>query len=243
MWSLAGAALQAGLCLLLLVRRSYRQFPIFFTSTVFSVCATLVLLSMRSDLALYSKVFWTSETISVFLAFFALQEAFRSVFRNFLGMRWFGWVFPGIGFSMVALALLRTILVPRPAQSLLLTTIINLEIGVGFLQFGICSAFIILIGIFHVRWLPHAIGIVLGFGIGAAGLLVAYLLRSEFGTKFDPIVRNAPAIAYIIGVVVWLVAFWKREAPSKPEWTLPVTPEQAISELRQYTRAVKGIFR
>ena len=240
---MVGTGMQAGLCLLLLMRRSYREFPIFFLYSALSVVGAIAGLAVSNNIALYGNVYWTNEALGVFLVFFALQESFRSVFRNFLGMRWFGWLFPGIGLLMIVVAVLRTILLPRPAHSLFTVTILALEIGVGFLQFGIFSLFIVLIGIFHLRRRQHPVGIVLGFGISAAGALVAYLLRSEIGTKFDPVVRIAPPIAYIIGVAVWLATFLREEPSSETKGdSTPLTPEQMITELRRHTKAVKGIL-
>jgi hypothetical protein len=241
--ALVGTGLQAVLCLLLVIRRSYREFPIFFASATLAVAGTIIGLAVRSDLRLYSAVFWVNEALGVILAFLALNEALRSVFRNFLGMRWFRWLFPGIGLVMVGVAILRIILLPRPAFSLFTTTIIGLEIAVGFLQFGIFSLFIILVRLFHLRWGQHAAGIVFGFGVSAAGSLVAFLLRSEFGTKFDPVIRIAPPIAYIIGVAIWLATFLKAE-PERPEaaWAAKLTPEQMITELKRHTKTVKGIL-
>ena len=199
---------------------------------------------MRSNNAIFIlDIYWANEALGVVLAFLALNEALRSVFRNFLGMRWFRWLFPGIGIVMVSVAVLRIILLPRPAFSLFTTTILGLEIAVGFLQFGIFSLFIILVRLFHLRWGQHAAGIVFGFGVSAAGSLVAFLLRSEFGTKFDPVVRIAPPIAYIIGVAIWLATFLKAES-GRPEaaWAATLTPEQMITELKRHTKTVKGIL-
>ena len=144
---------------------------------------------------------------------------------------------------MISVAILRIILLPRPAFSLFTTTILGLEIAVGFLQFGIFTLFIILVRLFHLRWGQHAAGIVFGFGVSAAGSLVAFLLRSEFGTKFDPVVRIAPPIAYIIGVAIWLATFLKAES-GRPEaaWAATLTPEQMITELKRHTKTVKGIL-
>ncbi|HEX3155013.1 MAG TPA: hypothetical protein VHV32_10325, partial [Candidatus Angelobacter sp.] len=88
-----------------------------------------------------------------------------------------------------------------------------------------------------------AAGIVFGYGVSAAGSLVAFLLRSEFGTKFDPVIRIAPPIAYIIGVAIWLATFLKAES-GQPEiaWSTKLTPEQMITELRRHTKTVKGIL-
>jgi hypothetical protein len=241
--AVVGTGLQAFLCLLLLNRRSYREFPIFFSFATLSTLATIILWGVSNNAHFYGNIYWANEALGLVLAFFALQEAFRSVFRNFLRMRWFRWLFPGIGLLMSSIAVLRLIFVPRPAHSLFTTTIIALEVGVGFLQFGIFSLFIVLIKTFHLRWRQHSVGIVFGFGISAAGSLVAYLLRSEFGTNFDPLVNIAAPLSYIIGVVVWLVTFLKSE-PSQltKDWDSLLTPEQMISELRRHTNAVKGIL-
>jgi hypothetical protein len=241
--TVVGTGLEAVLCLLLIVRRFYQEFPIFFAGASFSVVATIILLGVSNNTHYYALVFWPSDALGVFLAFLALNEALRSVFRNFLGMRWFRWLFPGIGIVMISAAVLRITLLPRPAFSLFTTTIIGLEIAVGLLQFGIFSLFIILVRLFHLRWRQHGAGIIFGYGVSAAGSLVAFLLRSEFGTKFDPVVRIAPPIAYIIGVAVWLVTFLKAEpAASGERWTAALTPEQMIAELRRHTKTVKGIL-
>lgn len=235
--------MQAGLCLLLLIRRSYREFPIFFLYSVLSVAGAIAGLAVSNDIALYGNVYWTNEALGVFLVFFALQESFRSVFRNFLGMRWFRWLFPGIGILMIVVAILRTILLPRPAHSLFTVIILALEIGVGFLQFGIFSVFIVLVRIFHLRWWQHPVGIVFGFGISTAGDLVAFLLRSEIGTEFDPVVRIAPPIAYIIAMAVWVATFLRKEPSVTAKGDgAPFTPEQMIAELRRQTKVVKGIL-
>jgi hypothetical protein len=241
--ALVGTGLQSVLCLLLFIRRTYREFPIFFGFAAVSVAATVVLWGARKNLTVYSEIFWTNEALGVVLAFLVLNEALRSVFRNFLGMRWFRRLFPGIGVLLICAAVLRIIILPRPAFSLLTTTIIGLEIAIGFLQFGIFSLFLILMRLFHLRWGQHAAGIVFGFGVSAAGSLVAFLLRSEFGTKFDPVIRIAPTVAYIIGVAIWLATFIKAE-PERPEtaWAAKLTPEQMITELRRHTKTVKGIL-
>lgn len=144
---------------------------------------------------------------------------------------------------MLLVALLRAAFHPVSQAQLLTSTIISLEIGVGFLQFGIFFLFIVLVWFFHMRWRQQAFGVVLGFGVSVSGSLVAFLLRSEFGTKFDPIVRITLPMAYIMAVVVWLATFLRAE-PLRPGADGPaaLTPEQMASDLRRYTQAVKGIL-
>ncbi len=241
--SLAGAGLQVYLCLLLLVRGYYRQFRFFSLCMALTVVSTIALIALRNHQSLYFDIYWLSEALTVLVTFFALQETFYLVFRNFLSISGFKLLFPGIGILMLVVAVLRTLFQAAPDPRPLTSTLISLEIGVGFLQFGIFCLFFVLVRFFHMRWRLHAFGVVLGFGVAAAGSLVVYLLRSEFGTKFDPVVRITPPIAYIIAVAIWLATFLRGE-PEQPakSWDSALTPEQMIAELRRHTKAVKGIL-
>jgi hypothetical protein len=239
----ASTGMQACLGLILLRRGLVQRFPIFFKYTSFAVISSLLGLAVRNNQPLYSAFFWTSEVVYSLLVFLSLQEIFRSVFQNFYNMRWFRLIFPGIGLLMVTIAGLRTALYPMQGTSWRGTLVISLEIATGFLQIGIFGVFVLLVRFFHMRRRQHAFGIALGFGIEAAGSLVVFLLRSEFGTKFDPVVRITPPIAYIIAVAVWLATFFRGE-PSQPakSWDSALTPDQMITELKRHTQAVKGIL-
>ncbi len=210
----AGAALQACVVLLLVRRRYFGQFPIFGVYLLFSVLSTVVALSVQKSKALLSDVYWISEALDMlFLSFLALQEAFRSVFRNFYSLRWFKLSFPLIGILIIFVALLRAVFFRPAHDNPANVAFVSLEIAVAFLQFGVFCVFILLVRFFHMRWQQHAFGIVLGFGIAAAGSLVAFLLRSEFGTILNRLVQTAVPVTYIIGVAVWIFTFL-REEPS-----------------------------
>ena len=140
-------------------------------------------------------------------------------------------------------ALLRAVFFRPPHDNPANVAFVSLEIAVAFLQFGVFCVFVLLVRFFHMRWQQHAFGIVLGFGIAAAGSLVFFLLRSEFGTILNRLVRTAVPVTYIIGVVIWLATFLRGE----PSGTAisgddSFTPEQMITELRRHTKAVKGIL-
>lgn len=239
--SLAGTALQVFLCLLLLLRGAYRQFRFFTLATALSVAGVIAAIAIRKHYSLYVEVYWINEGVSVVLAFLALQESFYLVFRNFLSIPWFRRLFPGIGLLMLFVSVLRAAFHPVSQASLLARTLITLEISVGFLQFGIFCLFVLLVRFFHLRWRQQAFGVVLGFGIAAAGSLVVYLLRSEFGTKFNPVVRITAPIAYIIAVVVWVVTFLRPER-LQPSLDAAFSPEQMASDFRRYTKALKGFL-
>lgn len=242
--TLAGIALQVCLLTLLLRTSLHGQFRAFFRLIAFSVASTTLEIAFSNSPLVYPWIYWVSDFFYTLLIFFSLDELFRSVFGNFYRMRWFGAVFPGIGLCMVAVAVVRTIFTPVPSGTKLFATIISLEIATGILQLGTFFLFLVLARFFRVRYLQHAFGIALGFGIVASGSLVAYLLRSEFGTKFDPVVRLAPPITYTLAVLVWLVTFLaKEQVPAQTGVTTGLTPEQMISDLKRYTAVAKRVFR
>jgi len=83
-----------------------------------------------------------------------------------------------------------------------------------------------------------------GFGVSAAGSLVAFMVRSEFGTKFVPIFRFVVPLTYTIGVAIWLLTFlWPVPKAQLDAPTPALTPEAVVNELRQYTQTVKEILK
>ena len=104
--------------------------------------------------------------------------------------------------------------------------------------------FLVLLKFFRLPWKQYTFGIAVGFGVSAAGGLVAFVVRSEFGTKFDPIFRFVVPLTYTIGVAIWLMTFLWPVPKSTSDVTTPtLTPEAVVSELRQYTRTVKEILK
>lgn len=238
-------ALQLCLSVLLIRRGLHRQLRFFFAYNIFSIFSQLgSILLYSGDYARYFKFFWASEAVYTILSFLCLYELFHWVFRNFYGILWFRLAFPCVGAMMLAVALVRSLLLPAPDAPHVIAVIIALEIAVGFLQVGLFALFILLVRFFHMRWRQYAFGVALGFGIIACGDLAGYLLRSEFGTKLNHFMQIAPPVAYIIAVVVWLAAL----VPPQPDhplknWVPPLSPEEMLAELRAYTRTVKGVLR
>jgi len=241
--SLTGTGLVACLCFVLFLRRFDREFRFFTLCMVLSVITTITLIMVRNHPSLYYAIYWPIQALGVATSFLALQEAFRLVFRNFYAMRWFRWLFPAVGILVIIAGIIRAVFYPVAEIGRLGASIISLEIAVGLLQVAIFGLFIVLVRFFHMRWRLHAFGVVLGFGISAAGELIVYLLRSEFGTKFNPIVRITPPLAYIAAVVVWLATFLRPEGSQSMQNELTsLTPGEMASVMRRYTRALKGFL-
>jgi hypothetical protein len=242
--ALSATLLQICLLIFMVRRRSFKVFPSFAVYVAFSVTSTLAGLVASNNESAYMRAYWTSEVLYVLLAFLALLEVFKSVFRSFYRLPWFRLLFPAIGVLMVCTAVVRSIASPPTEVHRAFAVVIFLELAVRFLQIGLLFLFFALVRFFHLFWRQQALGIALGFGISAAGSLVVFLLRSEFGTKLDYVVRIAPPIAYTLAVVVWLLTFISPQ-PNQPLQGPPpaLTPEEMLAEVRQYSSTVKKILK
>lgn len=242
--ALLGTALQLAVLLLFLYRRNYQRFPAFLGCVAVSLVGTALGLAARHNEHVYLWAFWIIEALYVCLAFLALLEVFKSVFRSFYHLSWFRLLFPSIGVLMVCTAVVRSLAKPPAQVSRAFGIIIFLELAVRFLQIGIFFLFFALVRFFHMHWRRHEFGIVLGFAISAAGNLAAFLLRSEFGTKMNYFVRMTPPIAYTVAVVVWLLTFLIPPPDNRLLSQSPgLTPEEMLAEVRQYRSSVKKILK
>ena len=148
-------------------------------------------------------------------------------FTTFYELAWFRFIFPcsrvliASRFDYVG-SLIRDRAQPRTSY----ITNLLLRNCCGILQVGIFFLFLVLVQFFRLPWKQYTFGIAVGFGVSAAGSLVAFVVRSEFGTKFDPIFRFVVPLTYTIGVAIWLMTFlWpvpkapvmQRPRPSPPK--------------------------
>jgi len=228
------------LAVVLLWRKANRQFPFFFTYVSTSIFIGLFRAAVASNYLLYFEVYWTTEAIYIVLALLALHEAFRKVFAAFYEKRWFWLYFPLVVAAIFAIAIAYGLLNPPVQASRLISLILMLGTAVSLVQVAIFGLFFLLVWFHGIRWRDYPFGIVVGFAIIALGSLWGNWSRSVFGTKFNKFFGYAPAVAYIVAVIVWLDTFLR--PPSEPKWSLRITPEQLLEEMRQSTKILQRLL-
>jgi hypothetical protein len=240
----SGFALQAISLVVMFFNKTYKLFSWFFIYLSTNCLFTVALFVVRDHSRLYSVLYWTADAIVNLFIFLAIYEIFHSVFLHFYAFRWFRMVFPASSVILISIGSLRSVFRAGPAEGFLISQIFAFEIATYILQVGIFLLFLVLVRFFRLPWKQYTFGIALGFGVSAAGSLVAFLVRSEFGTKFVPIFRFVVPMTYTIGVAIWLLTFLWPVTKSQLEATAPaLTPEAVVTELKQYTRTVKEILK
>jgi hypothetical protein len=238
-------ALQAILLGAMLWHKTLKWLPWFFSYLFINFVFGIVLLTIRHKEYAYTVVYWIGDAFVTFLILLAIYETFRLVFLKFYAMRWFRVVFPAVTVALIGFGSLRAFWHSGSAEttSLVVSQIYYFEITAGILQVGIFFLFLVLVQFFRLPWKQYTFGIALGFGVSAAGSLVAFMVRSEFGTKFDPIFRFVVPLTYTIGVAIWLLTFLWPVPKASSVATPALTPEAVVDELKQYTRTVKEILK
>lgn len=241
---LTGLVFTAWVAGLVMRRKLIQEFPFFFAYLGATVVISLIRLAVMSNYARYFEVFWATEILYALLALLALHEVFHEVFLSFFALWWwFRLLFPGAIVFIAVISIRKAIHNPALHAPRPMEIIFAFATAVNYLEallFGLFFALAVLLG---VRQRSYPFGIVEGFGISALGTLLAFGLRSEFGTKFNMFAKYAPAVAYVIGTLVWLDTFRRPPDPEVThEWRDRITPEQLLALAREYIRILKRPF-
>jgi hypothetical protein len=236
--------LQSWLAVILVRRGVRRNFPWFFAYTMFAILTEFTRFLVLNHPWAYYYTYWATETLYAVLGFLAIFEVFRYVFREFYVLPGFRLLIPVVAALTLGLSVSMAIYSPPIQAPPVLAAIFVAEIAVRCLQAGIFCLLGVLVKFYAVRGRKYALAIAAGFGVLALGTLAAFLLRSEFGTKFAHVLQFVSPVAYIIAVVIWLLVF-RRPEPPDPVAGLrsPLTPEQTIELLRRTTKQLKDIFK
>ncbi|MCU1254031.1 MAG: hypothetical protein JWM83_330 [Candidatus Angelobacter sp.] len=243
---LISPVLQTCLFVLLIRRRVYKSFPFFVLYTGFAIVAEtckLAFLFRHQNTVHYFYLYWGAEAFYAVLGFLAIHEVFRRVFENFNGLPWFKFLWPAVGLLMFGISVTIPMVHPAVDTEPLLEGIYSLQIAVRCLQLGIFFLIFFLARVFDLDYRQYAFGIAVGFGIAAAGILTATLVRTGLGLKYLIFFQYFPSVAYCIAVTVWLASFVRPE-PDDPfrDFRHMFTPELFLGQLARYKQQVRSIF-
>lgn len=225
--------------MVLLFRREVRRhFPVFFFFTLICLPVTVARLATTTNYTAYFFVYWWSNAVVLLLGLAALHEVFHWVYKGFYRLRWFRLIYYG-AIAVVLLVAGRNAMINPPVQAHpVIGLILDIGIAVNLLQIAIIALFSALVKPLDIEFRRYPFGIASGFGISAMGPLLGYFLRSIFGTKLDSFAQYASSVAYILALVIWIMAF-SRQEPKEKAWTPPMPPDEMLRMAREYLKALR----
>ncbi len=209
--TLIGTVLTAWVTRLVVRRKLHREFPFFFAYLILSVIVPLIRLSVSGNYVTFFIVFWATDAVYAVLTLLVLYEVFRKVFLAFYQLWCFPLVFAGTVGIAASVQIWRAIVKP-PIQAVpLLGVILSFAGAVTWVETILFCLFFASALLLGIRWRSYSFGIVTGFGFPALAGLLAFTLRSEFGTKYNTLVKYASPMGYLLGVLVWLGTFIRQD--------------------------------
>jgi|SRR5579872_2169845 len=205
-WLIA-PALQVGLAFLLWRKKLRRQYPAFFTYTVFQVISSVALLweykSASAQTYFYS--YWTISGLCAVLGFLIVHELFTEAMRPYVGLRDMGrMVFLWISFVMLLVSAVVALSTSGNNISHITAAILTLERCVRLLQ---CSLLVFLIfcsSYLGLSWKNYPIGVAMGFAVVAASQLFLVVMQPFVSKEWLSLLNRGLMITYDVSVVLWL---------------------------------------
>lgn len=226
----------AALAVILLYRRWYKEFPLFFAYVVVTQAVGLTrLLTFRASVDVYRDVYFVSDIILAVFAFLATYELFiKRLFPGSYRISFFRYLFPMVA---IAIALVASFTAFHGAhKSVLLVTARVYEVC----RAAILMFFVGLMVFLGRQWSRQEFGIALGFALDVSTslALIAFWSRPQ---RTDPVLSRVPVIAYDIACVLWLYCFWA--APKTPvNSSLAPFSSEALHQARKWEDTLKDFL-
>ena len=224
---IAPHALQAIIAVVMIRRRSWRDFPMFFAYTVFEIVQGGVLFvldhSERVSPEQYWHVAWIALGVSIVLRFAIIHEIFAQVFRPYSGLKelsrlvllWASVVLVLIAVGVAAYA-------PGDTTPPILAGINVVDRAVALVQSGLLVFLFLFASYFGVSWKSYVYGIAVGMGIFASVDLATSAIRVATGLGGGSYIFSLVTMAtYHCCVLIWLVYLLVPESTRRTVKELP----------------------
>ncbi len=205
LWLLAPVC-QLFLLIFMLRRKLRAEFPFFFSYTVFQVISFVVQYGVYHFAPnQYFDIYWTCSALGVVLGFLVIYEVFSYAIRPYAGLRDLGkLMFRWLAMLLVLIGALMATSSSNMSSKYLVYAIVDVERAVRLMQCGLlffifaCSSYL------GLTWKNFGAGVALGYGIFASVDLVMYSVRFTVGGSWNSALSTITAVAYNLGVLIWL---------------------------------------
>jgi hypothetical protein len=232
---IARLALQATLLVVLVLRQSYKHFPIFLAYTSWAVVRSVTLLGMNYAPSVtgnqYYRAFMVGAVVDTALNFGIIYEIFTQVLFKYPAVKHFGtvllrWLIVILLLIAIALAWL----VPGTGAGHRMSVFYVIQRTANLLQVGLLLFLFIFSRFLRLSWRSNTFGIALGFGILATMSLATAAIRSQV----EPIAANLTTDlltmisegTYLCSVLVWIAYMLAREP--RPHVFLKTLPKHDL---------------
>jgi len=234
----AHPVLQAGLVGILLWRKLYRTFPVFFSYVAFQIVVFGSLFPLRNDrfYTAFYYTYWGTTAVSAIVGFFVIHELFQDVFRPYHTLRDLGSVlFKWAALVMLLVAGVVAASTASATDEPLRTGIMTLQRSVRVVQCGLILFLLVFSRYLGTNWRQKSFGIALGFGAFASVELALVALNAATDSVFNQTLSTFLNLAtYDVTILTW-IGYMLVTSPAREPATHMLRPqrwEQGLSAIQ-----------
>ena len=236
---IAPHALQFIIAIVMVRRGLWREFPLFFSYTLFTVVEQGTLFILDHNAAVSGYEYWRDRwvflSLEVPLRFAVVFEIFSNVFRDYPGLK----RLTRLVFRLATVVLLFAAIViiahaPDDGTSPMLSRVQLLDLGVSLMQGGLLLLLVGFASYFGLSWRSSTYGFAFGLGIFASVRLANDAVRLWNVSVAEHVFDFVTMATYHCCVVIWLVYALAPEVTRRRVKELPEnTLEQWNAELQR----------
>jgi hypothetical protein len=214
----AHPVLQLGVAGVMVRRKLYRRFPVFFRYVLCQVAifAALFPVYLSGSYKPFFYGYWISAAISLVLGFLVIQEIFLDVFQPYHTLKDLGAVlFKWAGLVMLLAAGVVAAASPATSQGPLVEAVSTVQRCVRVIQCGLVLFLLVFSRYLGVSWRQRSFGIALGFGgFASAELFAVALNASHYLSETSTGIINM--CAYNLAILTWAGYMWANDSTREP---------------------------
>lgn len=230
-------ALEVLLAAVLLVKKTWKKFPIFTAYACFNVLEAAVAYALLHNASWYFYSYWICEAIATLLGMGVVYEVFNALFSHHAALRKIAKLLFRI--AIVLLILLGCVVIatqPSVQGNTIGSVVMVVAEAARFVELGLLMLLFLFSTAFGLHWRAQVFGIAIGLGVFAAVDLVNVTLRSYFGVAAADILNLARGLAFALSVVLWTIYLFVPERATSSE----EVPKRA--QLEQWNQAVMELI-
>lgn len=235
----SGLAFQAAVVVLLLVKKTWRAFPLFAIYCIESLLqsAGLMLFRPNHPVVTYFILYWVCQLVGVLLEFAVAYEIFRNLFEQYatlkrLAFMTFYWTLLGL----LALGAWVAWSQSSPSRFGLVPAIKVVAEGIVIIELGVLMFLFIFSSAVGLHWRKWLFGIAIGLAVFATVELSGLVVWLHGGQSATPLFNVVKAGAADLGLICWLGYLI---APERITAAAPI-PEK--SQLEQWNKALTELI-
>ncbi len=169
-----GLFLQALLIGVLVIKKTWRTFPVFTGYTAFSLIESLVAWAVYKNQTAYLITYVVGESVLIILGLALVREIFTHLFSAHAGLRKVATLLFRVVVVLLMLLAVTVIAIKAPIGRSSLKIVVPIVEEAGrILQVGLIMLLFLFSSAFGLRWRQHVFGVALGLGMTTVGGLLA----------------------------------------------------------------------